>query len=131
MIQEGKAFSGFSVNNLQKAKEFYGKILGLNVENDEKMPDLLNLHINEKNTILIYPKPNHEPATFTILNFPVKNIAETVDELKSRGVKFIVYNEENFKTDEKGIMWGDGHGPDIAWFNDPAGNILSVIESDE
>lgn len=131
MIQEGKAFSGFSVNDLQKAKEFYGKTLGLNVENDEKMPDLLNLHINEQNTILIYPKPNHEPATFTILNFPVKNITETVSELTSRGVKFIIYSEENFKTDEKGIMWGGDYGPNIAWFNDPAGNILSVIESDE
>jgi catechol 2,3-dioxygenase-like lactoylglutathione lyase family enzyme len=129
MIQNSKAFSGFSVNDLAKAKEFYGKTLGLNVYDDKKMPDLLNLQINEGNIILIYPKSNHTPATFTILNFPVKSVENTVDELTQRGVKFIVYNEENFKTNEKGIMEGGSENPTIAWFNDPAGNILSIIES--
>lgn len=128
MLEANKAFSGFSVNDLTVAKEFYGKTLGLKIYDDKKMPELLNLEINEKNIILIYPKPNHEPATFTILNFPVKNVEETVDELTRRGVKFIIYNDENFKTDEKGILKGDGRGPTIAWFNDPAGNILSIIQ---
>jgi predicted enzyme related to lactoylglutathione lyase len=130
MLEANKAFSGFSVNDLTVAKEFYGKALGLKIYDDKKMPQLLNLEINEKNIILIYPKPNHVPATFTILNFPVKNVEETVDELTRRGVKFIIYNDENFKTDEKGILKGDDHGPTIAWFNDPAGNILSIIQEE-
>jgi predicted enzyme related to lactoylglutathione lyase len=127
-LEGNKAFSGFSVNDLTKAKEFYGETLGLNIYNDKRMPDLLNLEINKGNIILIYPKPNHVPATFTILNFPVKNVEQTVDELTERGVKFIVYNYEEFKTNEKGILKSDGNGPTIAWFNDPAGNILSIIE---
>ncbi|MEN0054897.1 MAG: VOC family protein [Mucilaginibacter sp.] len=128
MLEGNKAFSGFSVNDLPKAKEFYGKTLGLNVYNDEQMPDLLNLEINKDNIILIYPKPNHTPATFTILNFPVQSVEETVDELTARGVKFIIYNLDEIKTNEKGILKSDGNGPTIAWFNDPAGNILSIIE---
>jgi predicted enzyme related to lactoylglutathione lyase len=128
MLEANKAFSSFSVNDLTGAKEFYGKTLGLKIYDDKKMPELLNLEINEKNIILIYPKPNHVPATFTILNFPVKNVEETVDELTRRGVKFIIYNDENFKTDEKGILKGDDNGPTIAWFSDPAGNILSIIQ---
>jgi predicted enzyme related to lactoylglutathione lyase len=130
MLEANKAFSGFSVNDLTVAKEFYGKALGLKIYDDKKMPQLLNLEINEKNIILIYPKPNHVPATFTILNFQVKNVEETVDELNRRGVKFIIYNDENFKTDEKGILKGDDRGPTIAWFNDPAGNILSIIQEE-
>ena len=131
MLEGNKAFSGFSVNDLPKAKEFYGKTLGLNIYNDERMPELLNLEINKDNIILIYPKPNHVPAIFTILNFPVQNVEQTVDELTARGVKFIVYNLEEFKTNEKGILKSDGNGPTIAWFNDPAGNILSIIEQHE
>ncbi|MDN5285563.1 MAG: hypothetical protein JWR38_1837 [Mucilaginibacter sp.] len=128
MIQNSIAFSSFSVNDLAAAKEFYSKTLGLNIYDDKKMPNLLNLQINDGNIILIYPKPNHIPATFTVLNFPVESVEETVDELTKRGVKFIVYNLENFKTNEKGIMSGNNDGPTIAWFNDPAGNILSIIE---
>jgi len=126
MLKESKAFSGFSVNDIGKAKEFYGKTLGLEVKDDTAMPGILHLEISGGNAIVIYPKPNHQPATFTILNFPVPDVEETVDELTARGVKFIVYNEENFKTNEKGIFTAGG--PIIAWFNDPAGNILSVIE---
>jgi len=126
MLKESKAFSGFSVNDIGKAKEFYGKTLGLEVKDDTSMPGILHLEISGGNTVLIYPKPNHQPATFTILNFPVPDVEKAVDELTARGVKFIVYNDENFKTNEKGIFT-DG-GPTIAWFNDPAGNILSVIE---
>lgn len=129
MLKDSKAFSSFSVNDLAEAKEFYGKVLGLNIYDDEKMPNLLNLEISKENIILIYPKPNHVPASFTVLNFPVQNAEQTVDELTSRGVKFIIYNDENFKTNEKGILTGNEQGPTIAWFNDPAGNILSVIQS--
>jgi predicted enzyme related to lactoylglutathione lyase len=123
MFKNTKAFSSFSVNNLQKAKEFYSQTLGLEVS---EMRGLLNLHIASGTNILIYPKPDHTPATFTILNFPVDNIEETIDELTRRGVRFETYNKENLKTDEKGIFHGGG--PKIAWFKDPAGNILSVLE---
>ena len=123
MFKDTKAFSGFSVDNLQKAKEFYSQILGLEVS---VMNDLLNLHIAGGGRILIYPKPNHTPATFTILNFPVDNVEQAVDELAMLGVRFEHYDEANLKTDEKGIFRGGG--PKIAWFRDPAGNILSVLE---
>lgn len=92
------------------------------------MPGLLSLHIADGSHILIYPKPNHTPATFTILNFPVADVVKAVEELTAKGVKFEIYNEPDFKTDEKGIF-RDG-GPLIAWFKDPAGNILSVIKED-
>ena len=121
MFKNTKAFSGFSVNDLQKAKQFYGDILGLEVS--ESMG--LELHIAGGNKILVYPKPNHTPATFTILNFPVDNIEKTVEELRKKGVIFESY-EDPIKTDENGIFRGGG--PNIAWFKDPAGNILSVIE---
>lgn len=126
MLNESKAFSSFSVNDIPKAIEFYGKTLGLKVEEVPEMQGILNLKITGGNNILIYPKPNHQPATFTIINFPVQDVEKTVDELTARGVKFIIYNDENFKTNAKGIFT-DG-GPVIAWFNDPAGNILSVVE---
>jgi len=126
MFKETKAFSGFSVNDIQKAKAFYGQTLGLEVSKVPEMGDLLRLHIAGGTVILIYPKPNHIPATFTILNFPVDNVEKAVDELTKRGVRFEIYDEEGFKTDEKGIFHGGG--PKIAWFKDPAGNILSVLE---
>jgi catechol 2,3-dioxygenase-like lactoylglutathione lyase family enzyme len=122
MFKDTKAFSGFSVNDIQKAKEFYGKTLGLEVSETH---GLLNLHLAGGTKVLIYPKPNHSPATFTILNFPVDNIEEAVDQLTKRGLRFERYEGE-LKTDEKGIFRGGG--PLIAWFKDPAGNILSVLE---
>jgi predicted enzyme related to lactoylglutathione lyase len=122
MFKDTKAFSGFSVDDLSKAKAFYSQTLGLEVS--EEM-GLLTLHIAGGSHILIYPKPNHIPATFTILNFPVDNIEQAVDELTKRGVRFEHYGGE-IKTDEKGIA--RGNGPNIAWFKDPAGNILSVLE---
>lgn len=127
MFKNTKAFSGFSVNDILKAKEFYSKILGIEVK-DNPM-GLIELHIAGGNYIIVYPKPNHEPATFTILNFPVKNIDEAVDELTSKGIVFEQY-EGQIKTDKKGISRsGDvSKGPNVAWFKDPAGNILSVIE---
>jgi predicted enzyme related to lactoylglutathione lyase len=122
MFKDTKAFSGFSVNDTHKAKEFYGETLGLEVSETH---GLLNLHLAGGTKVLIYPKPNHTPASFTILNFPVANIEETVDQLTKRGVRFELY-EGNLKTDNKGIFRGGG--PLIAWFKDPAGNILSVLE---
>jgi catechol 2,3-dioxygenase-like lactoylglutathione lyase family enzyme len=121
MFKNAKAFSGFSVNDLQKAKQFYSEILGLEVS--ENMG--LELHIAGGNKIFVYPKPNHTPATFTILNFPVNNIEKAVEELRKKGVIFESY-EGPMKTDENGIFRGGG--PKIAWFKDPAGNILSVLE---
>jgi catechol 2,3-dioxygenase-like lactoylglutathione lyase family enzyme len=126
MFRDTKAFSGFSVSDLPRAKEFYGQVLGLNVS-DAPM-GLLQLNIAGGAVIMVYPKPNHTPATFTILNFPVENIGSAVDELAKRGVRFEQYDNADLKTDEKGIHRGDV-GPKIAWFKDPAGNILSVLES--
>lgn len=125
MLKHSKAFSGFSVNDIPKAEKFYGGILGLVVK-DNPM-GLLELHIEEGNHIIIYPKPNHVPADFTILIFPVTNIDEAVDELIKQGITFEQY-EAPIKTDEKGICRSGGKGPNVAWFKDPAGNILSVLE---
>ena len=122
MLGESKAFSGFAVPDVAKAKEFYAKTLGLNVSESH---ELLTLHLAGGNNVLIYPKPNHVPATFTVLNFPVVNVDLAVEQLKKRGVRFEIYDLPDIKTDEKGIM--RGNGPTIAWFKDPAGNILSVI----
>ncbi len=124
MFRHTKAFSGFSVNDLQKAKTFYSELLGLEVT-DNRM-GLIELHIEDSNSIIIYPKPNHTPATFTVLNFPVNNIDWAVDQLTHKGVLFEQY-ESPIKTDEKGICRSE-QGPNVAWFKDPAGNILSVIE---
>ena len=118
-----KAFSSFSVNDLSKAKEFYAETLGLKVSASE-----MGLELHPGNTdVFIYPKPNHEPATFTVLNFLVDDIDKAVDELGKSGVKFEHYEGE-IETDEKGIHRNGG--PKIAWFKDPAGNILSVLEKD-
>lgn len=126
MFKNTKAFSGFAVNDPQKAKEFYGQTLGLDVS---EANGLLTLHIAGGTKILAYPKENHTPATFTILNFPVDNIEQAVDELASRGVHFESYNEGGLVTDERGIFRGGG--PKIAWFKDPAGNLLSVLEAEQ
>lgn len=125
MFKHTKAFSGFSVNDIARAKKFYEEVLGLDVED---MDGMLQLNINGGGHILIYPKDNHMPATYTILNFPVKNIEEAVDGLAARGVRFLQYNEP-VKTDEKGICRNGW--PLIAWFEDPAGNILSVLQTEK
>lgn len=127
MFKNTKAFGSFSVNDIPKAKEFYSHILGLEVSEDPEMGGLLNLHIAGTTEIIIYPKPDHTPATFTILNFPVDDVEKAVDELTKRGVRFEHYDGE-IKTDEKGIFRNEG--PKIAWFKDPAGNILSVLEAE-
>jgi predicted enzyme related to lactoylglutathione lyase len=123
MFKGSKAFSGFSVNDIGKAKEFYGNTLGLDVSSDPM--GLIKLNIAGGIPVVVYPKPNHTPASFTILNFPVANIEDSVQKLKAKGVSFEKYDDP-IKTDENGIFRGGG--PLIAWFKDPAGNILSVIQ---
>jgi predicted enzyme related to lactoylglutathione lyase len=125
MFKNTKAFSSFSVDDIQKAKEFYNKTLGLNVSEVGEMKGLLSLHIEGGSEIMIYEKPNHVSATFTVLNFSVENVEKSVDELIKRGIIFEQYEGE-IKTDVNGIARGDG--PLIAWFKDPAGSILSVVE---
>jgi catechol 2,3-dioxygenase-like lactoylglutathione lyase family enzyme len=121
MFEHTKAFSGFSVDDIPKAKDFYSQTLGLRVSEEHGM---LQLHIEGDRDTLVYPKPDHTPATYTILNFPVDDIETAVDELASRGVQFERY--PGGEQDDKGIH--RGQGPLIAWFRDPAGNILSVIQ---
>jgi catechol 2,3-dioxygenase-like lactoylglutathione lyase family enzyme len=123
MLEKSQAFSSFSANDIQKAKEFYSGTLGLEVSESQ---GLLTLKLTGGNTVMIYPKPNHTPATFTVLNFPVESVEKAVTDLTSRGVRFEIYNEPNLKTDARGIL--RGNGPVTAWFKDPAGNILSVLE---
>jgi catechol 2,3-dioxygenase-like lactoylglutathione lyase family enzyme len=123
MFKDAKAYSGFSVDDLTEAKKFYGETLGLDVEGG---PMGLKLKIAGSNPVFVYDKDDHTPATFTILNFPVDDIDKAVDELKGKGVKFEHYEG---MTDENGVARGSSEhpGPDIAWFKDPAGNILSVL----
>ena len=123
IFKDAKCFSSFSVNDLERAKDFYGKTLGLKVS---EMEQGLELNLAGGTSIFLYPKPNHTPASFTVLNFPVKDIEEAIEELTTLGVKLEKYNQPDLKTDERGIM--KGPGMQIAWFKDPAGNILSVIE---
>ena len=123
IFREAKAFSSFSVKNLVKAKEFYGNTLGLKVT---QQPEGLEMKLGGGLSVFLYPKPNHTPATFTVLNFPVEDIELAVDELKVRGIRLEHYDQPEIKTDKKGIMRGPG--PQIAWFKDPDGNVLSVIQ---
>jgi catechol 2,3-dioxygenase-like lactoylglutathione lyase family enzyme len=124
MFKDTKAFSGFAVDDMAKAREFYEHKLGIRVTDEN---GLLTLHLADGDRpTLIYPKPDFEPATYTILNFPVADIDEAVDALIERGVDFEIY--EDFGQDEKGIS--RDAGPPIAWFRDPAGNILSVLQLD-
>lgn len=125
MFKNSNAFSSFSVGNIEKAKEFYSETLGLEVS-DNPM-GILELYIGDSN-IIIYAKSDHVPANFTVLNFPVDDIDKAVDELTSRGIQFEHYDDEAYNMDEKGISRSAGPEPNIAWFKDPAGNILSVIE---
>jgi predicted enzyme related to lactoylglutathione lyase len=121
MFKDTHAFSGFSVDDVPRAKQFYGETLGLNVT--DEMGGLA-LHLGGGGNVYIYPKDNHVPATFTVLNFPVADVEEAVDRLTEAGVSFERY--DGIESDEKGIHRGEG--PTIAWFKDPAGNILSVLD---
>ena len=123
MFENVKALSGFAVDDLPKAREFYGETLGLRMSEEH---GLLRLHIAGGSDIVVYPKADHTPATFTILNFPVDDIETAVDQLAERGVGFERYEAMAADTDDRGIFRGGG--PYIAWFKDPAGNILSVLQ---
>ena len=123
MFKDSKAFSGFSSNDIPASKRFYGETLGLDVSDEMGG---LGLHLAGGGEVFIYPKDNHEPATFTVLNFPVEDVEAAVDRLTAAGVTFERY--DGFDQDEKAIPHSDGEGPTIAWFKDPAGNILSVLQ---
>jgi catechol 2,3-dioxygenase-like lactoylglutathione lyase family enzyme len=124
MLGDSPAYSGFAVDDLAKAQEFYGETLGVKTSVLDEATGLMTLHLGGGRNTLVYVRPDHEPAAYTILNFPVDDIDQVVDELASRGVKFEKY--EGFDQDDKGIA--RGQGPNIAWFKDPAGNILSVLK---
>lgn len=128
MFENSDAFSGMSSDDIEASRRFYESVLGLEVR-DEGMGGLISVQLPKGGAVLIYPKDDHQPAPFTILNFPVADIDAVVDELASKGVKMLQY--DGMGQDEKGIMRGKsaGRGPDIAWFTDPAGNILSVLSS--
>jgi catechol 2,3-dioxygenase-like lactoylglutathione lyase family enzyme len=124
MLRDSKAFSGFAVKDLDQARAFYGDTLGIETSDEN---GLLTLHLAGDRPTLVYPKPDHQPGNYTILNFPVGDIDAAVDELSSRGIEFERY--EGFDQDEKGIARSGG--PPIAWFTDPSGNILSVLVTDD
>jgi predicted enzyme related to lactoylglutathione lyase len=121
MFASTKAFSGFAVDDIHKAREFYGDTLGIRTSEEN---GLMTLHLAGDRDTVVYPRPDHTPATYTILNFPVEDIEQAVDELSARGVRFERY--DNFDQDERGVFRGGG--PYIAWFRDPAGNVLSVLQ---
>lgn len=126
MLKYSSAFSSFSVSDTMKSKQFYEKTLGLEVAEVPEMKGLLNIEVKGSGRVMLYTKPDHVPASFTVLNFMVQDVEKTVDELTGKGVKFEIYSNEHFRTDNKGILRGEGSA--IAWFKDPSGNIISVIE---
>jgi predicted enzyme related to lactoylglutathione lyase len=125
MFTAKDGFSSFSVDDLAKAKQFYGETLGLTAE--QNAMGSLDVRLPSGPRVMIYPKDNHEPATFTVLNLVVQDLEQAVDELNGLGVKTKIYDDPDLPTDSKGILVGEG--PRIAWFKDPAGNVLSVIQS--
>jgi catechol 2,3-dioxygenase-like lactoylglutathione lyase family enzyme len=124
LLKESPAYGGFSVDDIPRAKEFYSRVLGLDVTEGEM--GTLELRLPGGSRVLVYPKPNHQPATYTVLNFPVESVDKAVDELAGRGVSFERYEQPEVRTDSRGVH-RDG-GPVIAWFKDPAGNIFSILE---
>jgi catechol 2,3-dioxygenase-like lactoylglutathione lyase family enzyme len=124
MFQKKAAFGSFSVNDIEQARTFYSDTLGLNVKGSEEG---LELDLPGGTKFFVYAKPNHQPATYTVLNFAVDDVEEAVDDLTNLGVRFEVYDQEEMRTDERGIHRGD-EGPYIAWFRDPAGNYMSVMQ---
>jgi catechol 2,3-dioxygenase-like lactoylglutathione lyase family enzyme len=128
MLENSKAFSGIGVKDLDEARDFYGTTLGLKASILDAENGLMELSLGGDRTILVYRSPDSTPASYTVLNFPVDDIDEAVDELASRGVRFERY--DGFEQDEKGVLRGisTGNGPDVAWFKDPSGNVLSVLQ---
>ena len=127
VLTDAKAFASFSVNDLAKARAFYRDLLGLDVTDRSEG---LELDVGGGSKVFVYEKPDHSPATYTILNFPVDNVETAVEQLKSIGIRFEQYDKPDLKTDSRGIMRGPS-GPTIAWFKDPAGNVMSVLDSHE
>ena len=125
MLADSRAFSGFAVPDIEAARRFYGDTLGLQVEVNQEMGGMLTLHLGGGTDVLVYPKPGHTPATYTVLNFPVDDVDRAVDELTAQGVRFERYPDMD--QDDNGVL--RGQGPAIAWFTDPAGNILSVLQA--
>jgi len=132
ILTKAPVFASFAVKDLESAREFYARTLGLDVREDNQM-GIMEIHSPDKSHVLVYPKPDHQPANFTVLNLQVPDIDEAVDALTSIGLKFEQYNTSDIKTDAKGVARGDtqrdgSKGPSIAWFRDPSGNIVSVME---
>lgn len=130
ILKNAPVFSSFAVKDIDLARKFYGNTLGLDVREDKQM-GILEIHSTDKSHVLVYPKPDHQPANFTVLNLQVRDIDEAVDALTSTGIKFERYNTPDIKTDAKGVARGDNKGPSIAWFRDPSGNIVSVLEGNK
>jgi predicted enzyme related to lactoylglutathione lyase len=128
MLKNNQAFPSFSIDDLAAARRFYGETLGVEVADVPDMGEIFELRLHGGLRVMLYRKANHTPATFTVLNFIVQDVEQTVDELTRRGVKFEIYNDGPVRTNEKGISTGPG--PKMAWFTDPAGNILSVLETE-
>ena len=135
ILTKAPVFASFAVKDLEPAREFYALTLGLDVRDDNQM-GIFEIHSPDKSHVLVYPKPDHQPANYTVLNLQVRDIDEAVDALTSIGTKFEHYNTPDIKTDAKGVARGDtqrdgSKGPSIAWFRDPSGNIVSVLEGNQ
>ena len=129
ILSKAPVFASFAVKDIELARKFYGGTLGLDVREDKEM-GILEIHSPDKSHVLVYPKPDHQPAVFTVLNLQVRDIDEIVDSLTSAGLRFERYNTDDIRTDAKGVARGEKQGPSIAWFRDPSGNIVSVMEGD-
>ena len=127
ILKDAPVFASFAVKDIEPARQFYGRTLGLDVRDVDEM-GVLEIHGPDNARVLVYPKPDHQPATFTVLNMQVKDIDEAVDALTAVGVTFERYDTDDIKTDAKGVVRGDKQGPSIAWFRDPSGNIVSVLQ---
>ena len=128
LLTNAPVFASFAVKDLEAAREFYARRLGLDVREDNQM-GIFEIHSPDKSRVLVYPKPDHQPATFTVLNLQVPDIDQIVDSMTATGIKFEHYDTDSMKTDAKGVVRGENNGPSIAWFRDPSGNIVSVMES--
>jgi catechol 2,3-dioxygenase-like lactoylglutathione lyase family enzyme len=127
MLRNSQAFSSFAVRDLDAARDFYSKVLGVEVSDVPGMKGLMQLNLGGGVKVLVYPKADHTPATYTVLNFRVPDVERTLSALGERGVKPEIYKDGPVRTNEKGIA-ADGNGPRIAWFKDPSGNILSILD---
>ena len=130
ILTNAPVFASFAVKDIDQARKFYANTLGLDVREDKEM-GIFEIHSPDKSHVLVYPKPDHQPAVFTVLNLQVRDIDEIVDALTSTGLKLEHYDTPDMKTDAKGVVRGDKGGPSIAWFRDPSGNIVSVMEGNK